>query len=104
MITKAIPALEDDHLLKSFILSLPVSLMAVAIGFISDRFNRRLILIACCAVSGLALASIGLATQLWHLYLLRLVAGTCQHGCIPPAISIIVDQQDEKLRIGAVGI
>lgn len=59
-----------------------LGLGGIAMGFLADRMNVRAVILCGAIVTGLAVTLAGLATALWHLYALFLLAGAFGGGAL----------------------
>ncbi|MBC6477188.1 MAG: MFS transporter [Hormoscilla sp. GM7CHS1pb] len=94
--------------LISVFATLPFVLLAPVVGIVTDRWNRRWIMVISdlCATLGIfALALLVLYSQLaiWHIYLFNALEGTCaafQSTALYASISLLVSKQDRSRANG----
>jgi MFS family permease len=85
-------------LLGGLAFALCFAFMGLAAGRIADRWNRvSLIGIALCAWSA-ATAACGLATNFVQMFVVRMLVGTSEAGCVPSAQSLIADASPPHRR------
>lgn len=85
---------------------LPLVAFVLVGGVVSDRFERRMVLIAACAVRGACVAVLGVlalahAIELWHIVVLAAVYGAGQAFQGPAAGAIIPDLVPARLLVQA---
>lgn len=73
-------------------------------GGISDRYGRKPILMIGILGNALAQALFGLSTELWMLFVARLLAGILSSATLPTAMAYIGDSTTEKERGGGMGM
>ncbi|XP_045589099.1 hexuronate transporter isoform X2 [Procambarus clarkii] len=76
----------------------------VIIGVISDRFNRKLVVLVCCMALTLATGLTGAAMAYWQLVILRMIMGAGESAFTPACSSMISDMFPESRRALALGI
>ena len=72
-------------------------------GSIADRFGRRRMMIRASFSVGVVMAAMGLATQPWHLVVLRMLQGT-QVGFLPAATAYLMSITPKEKTGYALGI
>lgn len=83
--------------------TLPGILLAPVIGVLADRYGRREIIIPCLLLFGLAGAAAFVASEFWHLVVIRLLQGTGSAGLINLAVVIIGDHWSGARRAELIG-
>lgn len=78
-------------------------LFAPVWGSLSDRIGRKPILVVSMVGNGLTLLCFGLATQLWMLYVARLLSGLLASATMPAAMAYVGDCTGEKDRGAGIG-
>ncbi|XP_050414954.1 protein spinster homolog 1 [Patella vulgata] len=78
--------------------------MGIFIGFLADRYNRKVLLAICLMFWSAMTLLTGFIGDYWQLVVLRLGLGAGEAGCTPFAASIISDYFSENLRGSALGI
>jgi len=73
-------------------------------GTFSDRFGRKNILIIGCLGNALAHVLFGLSTELWMLFVSRILGGILSSATIPAAMAYIGDSTTAKERGWGMGI
>ncbi|MEN8242510.1 MAG: MFS transporter [Chloroflexota bacterium] len=73
-------------------------------GALSDRFGRRWILLIGIFGNGLAMALMGFSTELWMLFVSRMLAGLLASATIPTANAIIADSTSDANRSRGMGM
>ncbi|XP_042205827.1 protein spinster homolog 1-like [Homarus americanus] len=76
----------------------------VIIGFISDKFNRKVVVTVCCGVLTLATGLTGAAMNYWQLVILRMTTSAGESAFTPACSSMISDMFHESQRALALGI
>lgn len=61
------------------------------LGYLSDRFGRRLIMLGGCAMAGVAYSGIGAADKLWQFFALMLMVGLMRPSIEAPGKALIGD-------------
>lgn len=64
-------------------------------GYLSDKFGRKWIMVTGCLIAFVAYTGIGLASEVWHFYVLILVAGFMRPLIDSPAKAVIGDSLDD---------
>lgn len=64
-------------------------------GYLSDKFGRKWIMVAGCIIAFFAYTGIGLASEVWHFYVLILMAGFMRPLIDGPAKAVIGDSLDD---------
>lgn len=72
-------------------------------GRISDRVGRKPILMLGLAGYAISMALFGSATELWHLFAARALAGALSSATLPTAMAVIADSTDESNRTRGMG-
>ncbi len=78
-------------------------LFAPVWGSLSDRIGRKPILVVSMVGNSLTLLGFGLATQLWMLYVARLLSGLLASATMPAAMAYVGDCTGEKDRGAGIG-
>jgi DHA1 family multidrug resistance protein-like MFS transporter len=73
-------------------------------GALSDRFGRRSILLIGILGNSLAMVLMGFSTELWMLFVARILAGLLASATIPTANAIIADSTSEEDRGRGMGL
>lgn len=73
-------------------------------GALSDRYGRRVILLIGILGNTLAMAFMGLSTELWMLFVSRALAGMLASATIPTAMAIIADSTTDEDRGRGMGV
>lgn len=73
-------------------------------GNLSDRFERKPILMIGILGNAVAQLLFGLSTQLWMLFLARALAGILSSATLPTAMAYVGDSTSERERGGGMGI
>jgi MFS family permease len=86
--------------------TLPLVAFVLVGGVVSDRFERRLVLIGACALRGACVAVLGVLAlsgtiELWHIFLLAAVYGAGQAFQGPAAGAIVPDLVPARLLVQA---
>lgn len=68
------------------------------VGAFSDRYSRPKIFAACVAVWSLATIGCGLAQEVWHLILFRILVGVGEAGCLAVGPALVSDYFDPRVR------
>jgi DHA1 family multidrug resistance protein-like MFS transporter len=72
-------------------------------GGLSDRLGRKPILLVGIFGGGLTMLMFGLASQLWMLFVARLLSGLLASATMPAAMAYIGDSTSEEERGGGIG-
>lgn len=72
-------------------------------GRLSDRIGRKPVMMIGLGGYAVAMALFGSATQLWHLYAARALAGMLSSATLPTAMAMIADTTDEENRTRGMG-
>jgi DHA1 family multidrug resistance protein-like MFS transporter len=72
-------------------------------GSISDRVGRKPVLVIGMFGTGLALLMIGLATELWMLFIARVLSGLLASAMLPTTMAYIGDSTSDEDRGGGIG-
>src|SRR3954465_1503682 len=83
--------------------ALPFALVQPVLGPVGDMVGKVRVMIACLAVTILAMVASGLATNFTVLLLARIVAGAAAGGIFPVGIAVIGDLVPVKERQVAIG-
>lgn len=83
--------------------SLTQFLFAPVWGAVSDRTGRKPVLVAGILGNGLSLLLMGLATELWMLFVARTLAGILSAATLPTIMAYISDSTPEEDRGGGMG-
>ncbi|ESO86450.1 hypothetical protein LOTGIDRAFT_220749 [Lottia gigantea] len=78
--------------------------MGIFIGFLADRYNRKVLLAICLMFWSAMTLLTGFINEYWQLVVLRLGLGAGEAGCTPFAASIISDYFIASQRGTALGI
>lgn len=73
-------------------------------GRLSDRIGRRPVLIIGLSGFGVSFIAFSLATQLWMLFIARLLAGAISSAALPTAMAYVADITGEKHRAQGMGM
>lgn len=73
-------------------------------GQLSDRHGRKVILMVGIARNALSLLLFGLSTELWMLFVSRVLAGILSSATLPTAMVYIGDSTTEEERGGGMGM
>ena len=73
-------------------------------GALSDRYGRRRILLIGILGNSLAMIFMGLSTELWMLFVSRMLAGLLASATIPTANAIIADSTSDEERGRGMGM
>ncbi|MCH8244073.1 MAG: MFS transporter [Planctomycetes bacterium] len=82
---------------------LPYCFAQLMVGYLSDRFPRRTVILASLMASVVALAATGLARNFPELFLGRVMLGIGQACAVPAMASVIADCFTDRTRSKAVG-
>lgn len=74
------------------------SITVVIVGVLADRYGRRVMFVACLAISALLVGLQGLATSLWALALLRCFAFALSTGLVPITNAFVVEAAPDRYR------
>src|SRR5213078_3674303 len=83
--------------------ALPFALVQPVLGPVGDMVGKVRVMIACLAVTILAMVASGLATNFTVLMVARIVAGAAAGGIFPVGIAVIGDLIPVKERQVAIG-
>ena len=83
---------------------LPYCFAQLMVGYLSDRFRRRTVILASLMASVVALAAMGFAEDFRELFLGRVLLGIGQACAVPAMASVIADCFTERTRSKAIGI
>lgn len=72
-------------------------------GRLSDRIGRKPVIMIGLAGYAVSMALFGSATQLWHLFATRALAGILSSATLPTAMAVIADSTDEQNRTRGMG-
>lgn len=72
-------------------------------GRLSDRIGRKPVMMIGLAGYAVSMALFGAATQLWHLFAARALAGALSSATLPTAMAVIADSTDEEHRTRGMG-
>ncbi|MFZ5825688.1 MAG: MFS transporter [Bacillota bacterium] len=72
-------------------------------GRLSDRVGRKPVMMIGLAGYAVSMALFGAATQLWHLFAARALAGVLSSATLPTAMAVIADSTDEQNRTRGMG-
>ena len=86
--------------------TLPLVAFVLVGGVVSDRFERRMVLIGACAVRGVCVAALGVlalsgSIELWHIFVISAVYGAGQAFQGPAAGAIVPDLVPARLLVQA---
>lgn len=73
-------------------------------GRVSDRIGRRPVLLIGLAGYGLTFILFGVATQLWMLFVIRIVSGAVSSATLPTAMAYIADITGHENRAAGMGM
>lgn len=73
-------------------------------GSLSDRVGRKPIMMIGVLGYGITMVGFGLATQLWMMFLARILAGVLSSATAPTTMAFISDSTSEEDRGGGMGI
>jgi DHA1 family multidrug resistance protein-like MFS transporter len=79
-------------------------LFAPVWGSVSDRIGRKPVLMLGMVGNGLTLLLMGLATQLWMLFVARTLSGILSSATLPTSMAYVSDSTSEEDRGGGIGI
>ncbi len=82
----------------------PYCIAQFFVGYLSDRFQRRHVLMGSLGISLLVLAAMGVAENFSSLMVLRAVLGVAQAASVPAIASVLADVFTAKSRSTAVAI
>ena len=91
-------------LLSGIAFSLFYATLGIPIATLSDRFNRRNIIVLCTSIFRFMTALCGLAGSFLHLFLARIGVGIGEAGTAPASQSILSDLYDAHERPSAMAI
>ena len=80
------------------------ALMQIFVGYLSDRFRRRNVLLISLSSSTLALFATGLVTSFEQLFLLRVGLAVFQSASVPAIAGMMADCFTQRNRSRAIGI
>ena len=83
---------------------LPYCFAQLLVGYLSDRYRRRTVILASLAASVVALAAMGLARNFEEMFFGRMMLGIGQACAVPAMVSVIADVFTDRARSKAVGI
>lgn len=73
-------------------------------GALGDRIGRKRAIVGCAVLFGLLSVSLGFASRVEHLMVLRLFAGLGLGGCIPAAIALLTEQFPPRQRAMVIAL
>jgi len=73
-------------------------------GQLSDRYGRKPVMMLGVFGNAISLIMFGLSSQLWMLFLARILGGILSSATIPTAMAYIGDSTSEKNRGGGMGV
>lgn len=85
-------------LLQGLAISIPIALLAIPVGRITDRGNRALLLLGLAMLWTIGTALTVFATEFWHIFAARMLAGIGAFSSITVAISIAADLSTPETR------
>lgn len=78
--------------------------LAVPVGMLADRGNRRNIVAACCAAWSAATMVCGMAQSFWVLVLARMSVAVGEAGGMAPSIALVSDMYPKERRSLAISL
>ena len=91
-------------LITGFAFALFYAIMGVPIARLADRRNKATILVLCFLLWSITTAFSGLATSFLGLFLLRLLVGVGEAGCLPTSFAIISERFTPQQRPFAISL
>jgi MFS family permease len=91
-------------LLSGIAFALFYAALGIPIATLSDRFNRRNIIVICTSLFSLMTALCGAAANFWQLFLARVGVGIGEAGTMPASQSMLSDLFPIQERPGAMGL
>jgi len=85
-------------LLQGLAISIPIALLAIPVGRITDRGNRALLLFGLAMLWTIGTALTVFATEFWHIFAARMLAGIGAFSSVTVAISIVADLSTPDTR------
>ncbi|MBM4234637.1 MAG: MFS transporter [Gammaproteobacteria bacterium] len=74
------------------------TITVVVVGVLADRYGRRVMFVACLALSALLVGLQGLSTSLWTLAMLRCFAFALSTGLVPITNAFVVEAAPDRYR------
>jgi AAHS family 4-hydroxybenzoate transporter-like MFS transporter len=71
---------------------------APLLGYVGDRFGRKVAIVAGCVICGVATFAMVLTTSLQHMFVLRLIVGVGIGGLMPNTISLTSELSPRRFR------
>jgi AAHS family 4-hydroxybenzoate transporter-like MFS transporter len=71
---------------------------APLLGYVGDRFGRKVAIVAGCVICGVATFAMVLTTSLQHMFVLRLIVGMGIGGLMPNTISLTSELSPRRFR------
>ena len=104
-ISVAIPEWTQNYkYLSGAAFTVPISVVGIFMGALSDRVNRKMMLTVSCILWSIMTGLQALAQQIWTIYVCRFLVGVFQAACNPPAYGIMADYFHPKVRTKATSI
>jgi MFS family permease len=85
-------------LLQGLAISIPIALLAIPVGRITDRGNRALLLFGLAMLWTIGTALTVFATEFWHIFAARMLAGIGAFSSVTVAISMAADLSTPETR------
>lgn len=85
-------------LLQGLAISIPIALLAIPVGRITDRGNRALLLFGLAMLWTIGTALTVFATEFWHIFVARMLAGIGAFSSVTVAISMAADLSTPETR------
>ena len=85
-------------LVQGLAISIPIALLAIPVGRITDRGNRALLLFGLAMLWTIGTALTVFATEFWHIFAARMLAGIGAFSSITVAISMAADLSTPETR------
>ena len=80
------------------------STAGIFMGRLADRVNRPALIGVCVFIWSLTTALCGMATQFWHLLLLRMGVGLGESGLLPSTLSLLADYFEPRRLTTAMSV
>ena len=80
------------------------SIAGIFMGRLADRVNRPALIGVCVFIWSLTTALCGVATQFWHLLLLRMGVGLGESGLLPSTLSLLPDYFEPRRLTTAMSV
>lgn len=85
-------------LLQGLALSIPIAVLAIPVGRITDRGNRALLLFFLAALWTIGTALSVFGTEFWHIFVARMLAGIGAFSSLTVTISMVADLSTPDTR------